>query len=53
MNKASESIELAGKKLTLETGDLAKLATSSVLARCGDTMVLATVVAGQERTDID
>src|SRR5437868_721109 len=53
MNKASETIDLAGKKLTLETGDLARLATSSVLARCGDTMVLATVVAGQERTDID
>lgn len=53
MKKTSETIELAGKQLTFETGDLAKLATSSVLARCGDTMVLATVVAGNERTDID
>lgn len=51
--KTSASLELAGKTLTLETGELARLATSSVLARLGDTMVLVTVVMGNERDDID
>jgi polyribonucleotide nucleotidyltransferase len=35
-----------GKKLTFETGELAQQATSSILARLGDTVVLATVVEG-------
>lgn len=50
---ASASLEINGKTLTLEVGLLAKLATSSVLARLGDTMVLVTVVMGNQRTDID
>ena len=53
MNKAQASLELADKTLTLETGELAKLATSSVLARLGDTMVLVTVVMGGVREDLD
>lgn len=53
MNKTSKDLEIAGKKLTLETGELARLATSSVLARLGDTMVLVTVVEGGVRDDID
>ncbi|MDP3987590.1 MAG: polyribonucleotide nucleotidyltransferase [Candidatus Levybacteria bacterium] len=53
MNKKDTSLELAGKKLTLQTGQLAQQATSSVLARLGDTMVLATVVEGGLREDID
>ncbi len=53
MEKTSLTLELAGKPLILETGQLAKQATSAVLARLGDTMVLATVVAGREREDID
>jgi len=53
MNKTSVSLELAGKTLTLETGELARQATSSILARLGDTMVLVTLVAGEEREDID
>ncbi len=53
MNKTSLSLELAGKTLTLETGELAGQATSSILARLGDTMVLATLVAGGAREDID
>ncbi|MBI2621101.1 MAG: polyribonucleotide nucleotidyltransferase [Candidatus Levybacteria bacterium] len=52
MKKASVELELAGKKLTFETGDLAAQATSSVLGRLGDTVVLATVVEGGE-TDLD
>ena len=51
--KISASLEIGGKTLTLEVGELARQATSSVLARLGDTMVLVTVVMGKERTDID
>ena len=51
--KTTATLEIGGKTLTLEVGNLAKLATSSVLARLGDTMVLVTVVMGKERTDID
>ena len=53
MKKTSVSTEIAGKTLTLETGELAKQATVSVLARLGDTMVLVTVVAGQKNTELD
>ena len=53
MKKTQVKLELAGKTLTLETGELAKQATSSILARLGDTMVLATLVVGRERDDID
>ncbi len=52
MKKTSVSLDLFGKTLTLETGALAEQATSSVLARLGDTMVLVTVVAGNEREDL-
>ena len=53
MKKTSLELELAGKKLTLTTGELALQATSSVLASLGDTMVLVTVVAGRENTELD
>jgi polyribonucleotide nucleotidyltransferase len=52
MKKTSVSLELAGKKMTFETGDLALQATSSVLARLGDTVVLVTVVGGG-KTELD
>jgi len=51
--KTAVSVEFAGKTLTFETGVLAPQATASVLARLGDTVVFATVVAGKVRTDID
>ncbi len=50
--KQAFTLDLAGKPLTLETGQLAKQATSSVLARMGDTMVLVTVVEGKLREDL-
>jgi polyribonucleotide nucleotidyltransferase len=53
IKKTTASLEIGGKTLTLEVGSLAQQATSSVLARLGDTMVLLTVVMGKERTDID
>ncbi len=53
MEKTSVSIDIAGKTLTLQTGELAPQATSAVLARLGDTVVLVTVVCGNDRLDID
>src|SRR3990172_6291378 len=52
MKKTSVEIDLAGKKLMLETGELAVLATAAVLARIGDTAVLVTVVEGG-KSDLD
>ncbi|MFZ3138041.1 MAG: polyribonucleotide nucleotidyltransferase [Thermodesulfovibrionales bacterium] len=43
MNKVE--IEIRGKKLTLETGKIAKQADGAVVAQFGDTVVLATAVA--------
>jgi len=48
MEKTSIEIEVGQKKITLETGELALQATSSILARTGDTMVLVTVVEGKD-----
>src|SRR5680860_707721 len=53
MKKTSVELELSGKKITFETGELAIQATSSILARMGDTMILATVTEGKLREDID
>jgi len=48
------SIELNGKTYSLETGRFAKYANGSVMVRCGDTMILVTVVASEiEKPDID
>ena len=52
MKKTQIHLELAGKTLTLETGELAVQATAAVLARLGDTVVLATVVEGG-KSDLD
>jgi len=49
----SQSTEIGNKKLTLEVGRLAEQANAAVLARYGDTMVLATVVSAGPREDID
>lgn len=53
MKKISKSLEIHGKTLSIETGTLATLATSSVLARMGDTVVLATVTMGRNDTTLD
>src|SRR5258708_19591708 len=50
--KAEVSVDIAGKTLKLETGELAPQATSSVLATLGETVVLVTVVEGS-KTDLD
>lgn len=49
-----EEIEIQGKKIILETGKLAKQADGAVLAQCGETIVLTTVVAAKEaKKDVD
>ncbi|MDO8269340.1 MAG: polyribonucleotide nucleotidyltransferase [Candidatus Levybacteria bacterium] len=53
MKKISKSFDINGKTLILETGTLASLATSSVLARMGETVVLATVTMGRNDTTLD
>lgn len=38
-------IEIRGKKLFIETGEIAKQSDGAVVVKCGDTVLLATVVA--------
>ncbi len=46
--------EIGGKKISIETGKIAKQASGSVVIRSGETIVLVTVVgAGKGRSDID
>ncbi len=46
------SVAIAGSEISLETGRMAKQASGAVVVRQGDTMVLATAVAGSVR-DVD
>ncbi len=49
--KVTKEINLGGKVFSLETGRFAKQADGAVMARFGDTMVLATVVASKQESD--
>src|SRR4051812_25571447 len=46
------AVDIAGTELTFETGKLAKQASGSVVVTMGETMVLCTATAGNER-DVD
>jgi polyribonucleotide nucleotidyltransferase len=46
------SVEIAGSEISFETGRMAKQASGAVVVRQGETMVLATAVAGSQR-DVD
>jgi polyribonucleotide nucleotidyltransferase len=46
-------VTLAGTTCSFETGRIAKLATGAIVGRCGDNVVLATVVAGGTRGSDD
>ena len=48
-----KEIDLAGKKLSLETGKLATLANMAVKASYGETTVLITAVSGDYNADIN
>ncbi len=43
-----KEIEVAGKKLSLETGKVARQADGAIIATCGETVVLATVVGAKK-----
>ncbi|MBI5865897.1 MAG: hypothetical protein HZB38_15620 [Planctomycetes bacterium] len=45
--------EIGGNVLSIETGKLARQAAGSVIVRCGDNLVLGTVVTGPPREGID
>ena len=48
-----EELDIAEKKLVLETGELAMQANASVLVSYGDTVVLATVVSKETALDVN
>src|SRR3990167_603032 len=48
-----KEIDIAGRKLTLETGELAPQASAAILASYGETVVLATAVAQEAAQTID
>ena len=51
--KIEKSIELGGRTLTLTTGELAEQASGAVVARMGDTVVLATVTSAPLKMEMD
>jgi len=49
-----KEIEVAGKKIILETGKVARQADGAIIATCGETVVLATVVGAKKvNPDVD
>lgn len=53
MNVTSVEVEVGGRKLTIETGKVAKQAAGSVMVRYGDMVVLGTAVRSKPRAGID
>jgi len=43
-----KEIEVAGKKISLETGKVARQADGAIIATCGETVILATVVGAKK-----
>ena len=43
-----EEIEIEGKKIVLETGKIARQADGAIIATCGETVVIATVVGAKK-----
>ncbi len=49
-----KEIEINGKKISLETGKIARQADGAIIAKCGETVVLATVVGAKKiNPDVD
>ena len=46
-----EEIEIDGKKIILETGKIARQADGAIIATCGETVVIATVVGAKKLRD--
>ncbi|HVN26597.1 MAG TPA: polyribonucleotide nucleotidyltransferase [Candidatus Paceibacterota bacterium] len=51
--KKEFSIDIAGKKLVIEVSSLAEQANAAVLAKYGETVILATAVMGRKDTESD
>ncbi|HUC94829.1 MAG TPA: polyribonucleotide nucleotidyltransferase [Candidatus Saccharimonadales bacterium] len=51
--KIEKSIELGGRTLSLTTGELAEQASGAIVARMGDTVVLATVTSAPLKMEMD
>ena len=43
-----KEIEVGKRKITLETGKIARQADGAVIAQCGETVVMATVVGAKK-----
>ena len=43
-----EEIEIEGKKIVLETGKIARQADGAIIATCGETVVISTVVGAKK-----
>ena len=49
-----KEIEISGKKISLETGKIARQADGAIIAQCGETVVLATAVGAKKvNPDVD
>ena len=49
-----KEIELAGKKISIETGKIARQADGAIIATCGETVVIATAVGAKKvNPDVD
>ncbi len=49
-----KEIEVAGKKISIETGKIARQADGAIIAQCGETVVLATAVGAKKvNPDVD
>ena len=49
-----KEIDFGGKKITLETGKVARQADGAIIATCGETVVLATAVGAKKvNPDVD
>ncbi len=49
-----KEIEVSGKKISLETGKIARQADGAIIAKCGETIVLATAVGAKKvNPDVD
>jgi polyribonucleotide nucleotidyltransferase len=53
MKKIEKSLELGGRTLTLTTGELAEQAAGSIMARMGDTVVMANVSVAPLKMEMD
>ena len=53
MKKIEKSIQFGGRTLTFTTGELAEQAAGAIMARMGDTVVLATVASAPLKMELD